>query len=587
MDEAHGSQTGESAASLKRVLASTLERAEAEDPADDSEGEAEDEIERAMRARGRQPNLSFFAFTATPKKKTVELFGQPGPDGLPHAFHTYPMRQAIDEGFILDVLRSYTTYKAYYRFTKAVAEDPNVDEAKAKRAIARFASLHPHNLAQKVEVMIEHFRRHTRTKIGGKAKAMVVARSRLHAVRYRQAFADYIEKRGYGDIGVLVAFSGTVAADGEEFTEPGMNGFGERELPEKFDGDDFHVLIVAEKYQTGFDQPLLHTMFVDRKLRGLKAVQTLSRLNRTHPGKDDTFVLDFENDAEEIREAFAPYYEVPNIDEPTDPNQLYVLKAGIDGFQFVWKQDVEDFARVFFKPKEKQRPADQGRLHAALDPAVGRFAAEPDEERREQFRALLGQFVRLYGFVSQIAPWSDAELEKLYAYARHLRPKLPRRSDGPTIDLDDDVALTYYRLSKTGEQPIVLPAGEPQVLTGPAEVGTGRPHEEDLSPLSAIIQTLNERFGTDFTEADRLLFDQVASDLSADAGITQQARTNPIEAFRLVFEPAALAALVARTERNDAISERLMGDAAFRAAALEGVMREVWARARTQPGGRM
>lgn len=583
VDEAHGSQTGEGAASMKRVLASTLEKAEAEDPDDDPEGEIAGEVEKAMAARGRQPNISFFAFTATPKKKTLELFGQPGPDGKPRAFHTYPMRQAIEEGFILDVLRSYTTYRAYYRFTKAVENDPQVDKAKAKRAVARFASLHPHNLGQKVEVMVEHFREHTRKKIGGKAKAMLVTRSRLHAVRYRQAFADYIAKKGYGDIGVLIAFSGTVASEGDEFTEAGMNGFGEKELPERFDSDDYHVLIVAEKYQTGFDQPLLHTMFVDRGLKGLKAVQTLSRLNRTTAGKEDTFVLDFQNEAEEIKEAFAPYYEVPAIDQPTDPNQLYTLKTGVEGFGFIWKQEVEDFAKVFFKPKEKQKPADQGLLHAALDPAVGRFNAEGDEDRQEEFRGQLTQYVRLYGFVSQIMPWADAELEKFYAYARHLRPKLPQRPGAAGFDLDDEVALTYYRLSKTGEQEIVLPPGGEQVLTGPTEVGTGKGGDPDLSPLSSIIETLNTRFGTDFTEADKLLFDQVATDLAADEGLTEQARTNSIDNFKLVFEPAALAALVGRMERNGAISERLMGDASFRAAAMEGVMREVWLRARRDP----
>lgn len=246
----------------------------------------------------------------------------------------------------------------------------------------------------------------------------------------------------------------------------------------------------------------------------------------------------------------------------------------------MWKQEVEDFAKVFFKPMEKQKAADQGLLHAALDPAVGRFDAEPDEERQEAFRAALGQFVRLYGFVSQIMPWSDAELEKFYAYARHLRPKLPQRPGTGGLELDDEVALTYYRLSKTGEQQIILPVGEEQVLTGPTEVGTGKAQDDDLSPLSTIIQTLNTKFGTDFTEADRLLFDQVATDLSADDGLTEQARTNPIENFRLVFEPAALAALVTRMERNGAISERLMGDADFRAAAMEGVMQEVWIRAR-------
>ena len=320
------------------------------------------------------------------------------------------MRQAIEEGFILDVLANYTTYSTYYRFEKAMEDDPEVDKSKAKRALAQYASLHPHNLAQKAEVMIEHYRAHTRHKIGGRGKAMVVTRSRLHAVRYKRAFEDVIAAKGYTGLGVLTAFSGTVNDDGDEVTEVGMNGFGEAELPDRFASKDFHILIVAEKYQTGFDQPLLHTMFVDKKLKDLKAVQTLSRLNRTCAGKEDTFVLDFENKAEDIREAFKPYYEQPEIDEPTDPNQLYLLKAQLDAFQFYWGQEVLDFSKVFYKPVAKQVANDQGKLHAAIDPAIRRFAEEPDGDRQEEFGHLLDTYIRLYGFVSQIMPFEDAEL---------------------------------------------------------------------------------------------------------------------------------------------------------------------------------
>jgi type I restriction-modification system DNA methylase subunit len=287
VDEAHTSQTGSSATNLKKALAATsLEAAEVADA--DEGDDTEDLILKEIRSKGRQPNISFFAFTATPKKKTVELFGTIGADGIPRAFHLYAMRQAIEEKFILDVLANYTTYSTYYRFEKAMEDDPEVDKSKAKRALAQYASLHPHNLAQKAEVMIEHFRAHTRHKIGGRAKAMVVTRSRLHAVRYKKAFEDVIAAKGYTGLGVLVAFSGTVDDDGDEVTEVGMNGFGEAELPDRFESSEFHFLIVAEKYQTGFDQPLLHTMFVDKKLKDLKAVQTLSRLNRTCAGKEDT-----------------------------------------------------------------------------------------------------------------------------------------------------------------------------------------------------------------------------------------------------------------------------------------------------------
>ncbi|MBU8541989.1 type I restriction endonuclease subunit R [Falsiroseomonas tokyonensis] len=586
VDEAHGSQTGESAASLKKALAATsLEKAEAENTDDNGvEDEVEAEVQKAIGARGRQPNLSFFAFTATPKKKTMELFGQPGPDGKPEAFHLYSMRQAIEEGFILDVLRNYTTYKTYYRFAKAVDDDPEVEKDKAKRAIARFASLHPHNLAQKTEVMVEHFRAHTRHKIGGRAKAMVVTRSRLHAVRYKEAFDTYIKSKGYTDLGVLVAFSGTVIADGGPYTETGMNGFPEAQLRDRFAGDDFQLLLVAEKYQTGFDQPLLHTMFVDKKLKGLKAVQTLSRLNRMCRGKEDTFVLDFENDAEEIKEAFAPYYERPEIDEPTDPNQLYHLKTNLEAFQFFWKQEVEDFARVFFKPKDKQKPADQGLLHKGIDPAVTRFTAEQDEERREEFRSMLTTYVRLYGFVSQIAAFADADLEKLYAYGRLLRTKLPKREGGGAIDLDDDVTLTYYRLDKTFEGTVALPVGEAQTLIGPAEVGTGKAKDEDLSPLSAVITLANERFGTDFNESDKLFMQQIVLDLAKDDKLAEQARTNTLGNFRHAFDPAAMNAVLGRVERNGAMAEQFMSNADFRGLMLDAMMREFASQARSGDG---
>ena len=580
IDEAHGSQSGESAINLKKVLAATsLEKAEAED-ATDAVDEIEDEVLKAIKDRGRQPNISFFAFTATPKKKTIELFGQVGPTGKPQAFHLYSMRQAIEEGFILDVLKNYTTYKTYYRFAKAVEDDPDVEKSKAKRAIARYASLHPHNLAQKTEVMVEHFHAHTRHKIGGRGKAMVVTRSRLHAVRYQQAFQTYIQDKGYTDMGVLVAFSGKVIDDGDEFTEANMNGFSERQLPEEFAGDGYHVLIVAEKYQTGFDQPLLHTMFVDKKLKGLKAVQTLSRLNRTCPGKEDTFILDFENEVEDILESFAPYYEQPEIDEPTDPNLLYTLKTNLEAYQYFWKQEVEEFAQVFFKPKVKQKPSDQGLLHAALNPALTRFGAEQDEDRQEEFRGLLLSYIRLYGFVSQIAPFGDPDLEKLYAFARLLRTKLPKRQEGGIIDLDDDVTLTYYRMDKTYEGNVELPVGEQQIITGVSELGSGKPKEDDLSPLSKVIDLINERFGTDFTDTDKLLMVQALGDLADNEALGEQARSNTLDNFRHAFDPAAIDAILNRNNRNGDITEQFFGNEELRRMMLDAMMREFYNRAR-------
>jgi type I restriction enzyme, R subunit len=577
VDEAHSSQTGEAAGHLRRVLAAqSLEEAEKEEGGEDvTENAAEEEILKALKARGPQKNLSYFAFTATPKHKTLELFGEDGPDGRPRPFHLYSMRQAIEEGFILDVLRNYVTYKAYYKLAKVIEDDPEFDRSKATQAVARFVGLHPHNLAQKTEVMVEHFRNFTRKKIGGRAKAMVVTRSRLHAVRYKKALDKYLKEKGYNDLKVLVAFSGTVHDEGVDYTEPAMNGFGEKELPRRFDTDQYQLLIVAEKYQTGFDQPLLHTMYVDRKLQGLQAVQTLSRLNRTCPGKEDTFVLDFENEAEEIQEAFRPYYEQTEVVERVDPNLLYTLKHRLDDFQVYWRQDVEDFAKVFFKPVAQQRDQDKGLLHKHIDPAVGRFRAEP-EERRADFRHQLGTFLRLYAFLSQLVDFQDPDLEKLYAFGRLLITKLGEGDEGGRLLIDDEVKLSYFRLEKTFEGSTSLAAGESAPVSGPTEVGTGRPKEEDLACLSEIVEVLNDRFGTDFKAEDQLLFDQVVGDLKSDEQLADQARSNSIDQFKYAFDPKAMAAFLGRMDRNQDISSQFMANEDLRRVALEWMMKQVF-----------
>ena len=303
---------------------------------------------------------------------------------------------------------------------------------------------------------------------------MVVTRSRLHAVRYKLAVDKYLNEKGYTSLRALVAFSGTVKDGALDYTEAGMNGFGERELPRRFDGPEYHFLIVAEKYQTGFDQPLLHTKYVDKKLDGLQAVQTLSRLNRICPGKEDTFILDFVNEAEDIREAFKPYYERTEIDQPVEPNLVYTLKTKLDAFQIYWLQEVEDFAKIFFKPLDKQREGDKGLLHKCIDPAVGRFKGEP-EERQVDFRHQLGTFLRLYAFVSQLVNYGDPDLEKLYAFARLLITKLKIDDGSSPLVIDDDVKLSYYRLTKTHEGSASLATGETATVTGPSDVGTGRP----------------------------------------------------------------------------------------------------------------
>ena len=445
VDEAHSSQSGESAAELKGVLAGQVIREQAQQEAEEQGlPDYEEEVLRTMAKRGRQPNLSFFGFTATPKYKTLEVFGERGPDGKARPFHLYSMRQAIDEGFILDVLDHYTTYKAYYKLIKSIEDDPKVEKRKAALALARFMSLHPYNISQKTEVMVEHFRTFTKHKIGGRAKAMVVTRSRLHAVRYKLEFDKYIRGKGYTDVRALVAFSGEVQdpdIPDVRYTEVGMNeGIREKQLPDEFDTDKYHVLIVAEKYQTGFDQPLLHTMYVDKRLAGIQAVQTLSRLNRTCSGKEDKFVLDLVNEREEIQEAFQPYYEHTVPGDEVDPHKLYELQSKVMGRHVVFDADVQEFAKVYYAPGNRSPERLHPKLYALLDPCVVRFE-ELDEEEQDEYRGLLVDFRNLYSFLSQVIPYQDSDLEKLYTYVRFLLTRLPRRDSGPRYDFEDEVML--------------------------------------------------------------------------------------------------------------------------------------------------
>ncbi|MGH7803431.1 MAG: type I restriction endonuclease subunit R, partial [Candidatus Binatia bacterium] len=420
VDEAHSSQSGESTKSLKSVLASTsLEAAERDDAGEES---PEDELERAvlaeMEKRGRLANLSTFAFTATPKAKTLELFGVRQDDGRFAPFHLYSMRQAIEEGFILDVLASYTTYKAYWRLLKTIEDDPRYDKGKAQYLLKSFVELHPHAIAEKVRIMVEHFATQAQNEIGGKAKAMIVTRSRLHAVRYKLAIDRHLEEKAL-PFRVLVAFSGSVEDGGRSYTEAGMNGVSESQTAKTFDQPEVRFLIVANKFQTGFDQPLLHTMYVDKKLGGVNAVQTLSRLNRTHPEKRGTLVLDFANEADEIKAAFEPYYETTLLSEATDPNLLYEIQSRLLAFPVYTEPDVDAFAKRYFDKK-----ATQDQLYALLAPIVDRFRALGEAEQQD-FRGELGDYVRLYAFLAQILTFADPDLEKLYAFARHLRRLLP------------------------------------------------------------------------------------------------------------------------------------------------------------------
>ncbi len=580
IDEAHSSQGGETATDLKEVLGGEELRENARKYAVEEQREDLEEFFRSMAKRGRQANLSFFAFTATPKHKTLAVFGR---DGLPS--HRYTMRQAIEEGFILDVLKNYTSYATYYKLLKACEDDPNVERKKAARALARFLRLHPHNIAQKTEIMVEHFQSVTRHRIGGRAKAMVVTGSRLEAVRYKQSFDRYIRKKGYA-IKTLVAFSGTVQDDkipNESYTEEQMNlGVREKELPEKFTTPEYQVLLVAEKYQTGFDQPLLHTMYVDKRLAGIQAVQTLSRLNRTHPLKEDTFVLDFVNDREEIREAFKVYYEGAQMGEEVDPARMYAVKGELDASGIYLDEEVERFCTVYFKPKQRQSVQDHKAMNAALDPAVSRFVLlrKVQENEAEFWRGNVQAFRNLYGFLSQVIPYQDSELEQLYVFLRHLSAKLPRRNSGPPYQFDDDVRLEYYRLQKIAEGSISLGDGKGRALDGPTEVGSGSVREEEV-PLSQLIDIVNQHFGTDFNQADQLFFDQIVEAAMTDDALRQAAAVNPEEKFELVFHNLLERLFVERMDQNEEIFVRYMNDRSFRHVVSAWMASEAYRRLRS------
>lgn len=584
VDEAHSSQTGEAAKDLKVVLAGTgggaaieqeLTVAETEDSGLIAEpvDPVEEALARSVAGRARQQNLSFFAFTATPKGKTLELFGAKGDEGKYHPFHLYSMRQAIDEGFILDVLANYTTYKTFWRIEKRVRDDPEMETGKANRAIGRFVDLHPTNLAQKAEIVVEHFRAHTAEKIGGEAKAMVVTSSRLHAVRYKQAIDAYVHRKGYPDIMSLVAFSGKVMADDGSWTEAGMNGFPESQTTTRF-ADDYQVLVVAEKFQTGFDQPLLHTMYVDKVLTNLNAVQTLSRLNRIHPLKDDTFILDFRNDTDSILKAFEPYYG-ETVAPPTDPNLLYDTRRQVMDFDVVRPDEVEQVVAVLAGSAGKN---DHGRTYALLGPARQRFE-DLDADARAAFKDALDKFVRTYSFLSQVVSFGDSKLERDYLYCRALAIYLRTATTAERLDLGSSVELTHLRheITFSGQIELAADIGEVKTITGD---GQGSAQQPQLEPLSQIVETLNERFGLDLGEADRLFFDSIGESFLGDDEIVDQARTNRFEDFKLAFDPRFLKTVVTRMDENDALFRRILDDPEFQDAVKDFYGQDVYRKAR-------
>ncbi len=581
VDEAHSSQSGESTKSLKAVFAArSLAEAEAQEAgAQSPEEELEDAVLAEMEKRGWLPNLSTFAFTATPKSKTLELFGTKRADGSFGPFQLYSMRQAIEEGFILDVLATYTTYATYWRLLKKIEDDPRYDKRKAERLLRSFVDLHPHAINEKVRIMVEHFAAQVQGEIGGRAKAMVVTRSRLHAVRFKLAMDAYLKEHGY-PFGTLVAFSGTVRDGGRSYTESGMNSLGrsgtigESQTAREFAKPEYRLLIVANKFQTGFDQPLLHTMYVDKKLGGVNAVQTLSRLDRIHPEKKGTAVLDFANGADEIGAAFEPYYDTTILSEGTDPNLLYEVQGRLAAFPVYAEADLTAFASIYFDPK-----ATQDRVYVALAPAVERFRAlTPDEQA--DFRGELADYVRLYAFLSQILTFADADLEKLYAFARHLRRVLPSdRADLPR-EVQQNIDMESYRIQQTGAGAITLTRRAGALTPAGTKAARGAEAEE-LEALSRIIAELNERFGLDLGPEHRVTLGQMLERLDADAGLDASARANTRENVRLTFDEKVEQVIQDIVDSNFELYKRITDDRAF-GDALKNFLFDQYLRAHRQ-----
>lgn len=585
VDEAHSSQTGKSAAKLKEGLADKEEalreyaaiEAEAEKDAEDYE----DLLVKELLGHGYHKNLSFFAFTATPKQKTLEAFGRKQSDGSFAAHHIYSMRQAIEEGFIVDVLKNYMTYRTCYRIAKDTADNPEVPASKAVKTIKRYASLHPHNLQQKTAVIIEQFREITKNKIGGRAKAMVVTSSRLHAVRYYHEFKHYIEKKGYDDVDILIAFSGIVKDDSVDYTEESMNKrkdgstIKEDQLRNDFHGDDFNVLIVAEKYQTGFDEPLLHSMFVDKKLDGVKAVQTLSRLNRIYPGKEDTFILDFVNTKEEILEAFKPYYEATILDEEININLIYDTQSALRSFKLYNDDDIEKFVKIYYK-SGKQTETDLGKMTGLLKPVVDRYK-DLDEEQRFDFKRTARNFVKWYSYISQIARMFDKQLQKEYVFTSYLEKMLPRVSDD-NIAIEDKLKLEFYKLEETYKGDISFnPVKEDQIINNPKNINPESDLEKD-ELLENIIKKVNERFSGMFTDGDRVMVEALYKRAVKDnKKLRQYARKNDAEVFEQSIFPEIFKGIAQACylESTDAFT-KLFENKEFYTSVMEEIARQAY-----------
>lgn len=555
VDEAHSSQTGNSALKLKAALADTedalREYAELEGKAEE-ELDPDDKLMREMIVHGKHKNLSFFAFTATPKDKTLELFGTEQEDGSFHPFHIYSVRQAIEESFILDVLQNYMTYDTCFKIAKTVPENPDVPASRAAKLIRRYQELHPYNISQKSQVIVETFLETTSKKIGGKGKMMVITSSRLAAVRYFHEVKRYIREKKYTNVDVLVAFSGAVPDGDEEYTEPKLNvrsdgsHISEAQTKAEFH-ENFNVLIVAEKYQTGFDEPLLHTMVVDKKLKGVKAVQTLSRLNRTCPGKTDTFVLDFVNRQEDILEAFQPFYQETYLQQEVNVDLIYQTQKELRGFHIYDEGDIAAFSKVYFAKCSQSN--NMGKMSSVLLPVAARYN-QKDEEEQYQFRRQLRSLIKWYSYVSQVVRMFDKELHQEFVFCSYLLKLLPP-AVGEPLDLEGKLQLEFYKLQKTFDGTITLQPDTKGVYEAARQKGAMGLEQDE--PLDEIIQKINERYNGNFTDGDRVMLMALQAKLMKDKKLASIAKTSDPQIFAESIFPKAFgdAAMESYTESQD------------------------------------
>ena len=565
IDEAHSSTAGKNMAAITKALGKGKQN-------DDEEVDVEDSIVDEIKRNGKQENVSFFAFTATPKPTTLQLFGRINKDGHGEAFHTYSMKQAIEEGFILDVLQNYITYKTFYQVNKAIQDDPTLETKKAKRQIARTAELHDTNIAQRVEVIVEHFRTTVMQELDGNAKAMVITDSRQGAVKYRQAMDEYLNKKGYSDIKALVAFSGKVKVDDVEYSEAKMNGFSEDKLPEKFDKDGYQVLLVANKYQTGFDQKKLCAMYILKKLRGVNAVQTLSRLNRIcAPYKKQTFILDFKNDYEDMKAAFAPYYTSTFLANSVNPRNIYELEKKIDAYAIIDYDDVMKFNEWMYKGLMDKKKAEINSLLVRAQKFVDKYELEEQLE----FVALLRSFVRFYEFMIQVTNFSDVDLHKKYNFIVALLAYLDIRQAGNGFSLKGKIKIGNFVQKKDEEHKapnlvskpfLKLPIAEKFGLT-----------EDKKQKLSEIIAEINSRNGTAFdTDVAVKAALQIRDIMMKNENLKKSAASNTEKDFAFPFYDNIDDALIEGLDQNESFFSLLLNNKDIKKEVLGIFMGEIY-----------